>query len=61
MEGELNEQELYDKSFIEEPAILDKHKAAAVIVDGKFTYLITFISLFLKLTMSLKIVFLMVL
>jgi hypothetical protein len=34
MEGE-NEQEIYDRSFIEEPAILDKHKAAAVIVDGK--------------------------
>jgi hypothetical protein len=34
MEGE-NEQEIYDQSFIEQPAILDKHKAAAVIVDGK--------------------------
>ena len=29
-------QEMYDRSFIEEPAILDKHKAAAVITDGKY-------------------------
>jgi hypothetical protein len=35
MEGEPTEQDIYDKTFIEEPAILDKHKAAAVIVDGK--------------------------
>jgi len=37
MEGEQQEkkQEAYDKTFVEEPAILDKHKAAAVIVDGK--------------------------
>jgi hypothetical protein len=35
MEQELTDQEIYDKSFVEEPAILDKHKAAAVIVDGK--------------------------
>jgi hypothetical protein len=36
MEQELTDQEIYDKSFVEEPAILDKHKAAAVIVDGKY-------------------------
>jgi hypothetical protein len=36
MEGaEENMQDLYDASFIEVPAILDKHKAAALIVDGK--------------------------
>ena len=33
---EPTEQENYDKTFIDEPAILDKHKAAAVIVDGKY-------------------------
>ena len=36
---EAHEEEQYDmendKSFIEEPAILDKYKAAAVIADGK--------------------------
>lgn len=32
---EAEDQEIYDKSFIEEPAILDKHKAAAAICDGK--------------------------
>lgn len=26
----------YDKSFIEVPAILDKHKAAAEVCQGKF-------------------------
>jgi hypothetical protein len=35
MEGADNAQDMYDKSFIEVPAILDKHKAAAVICDGK--------------------------
>jgi len=34
MEGEPTDQEIYDRSFMEEPAILDKHKAAAVIVDA---------------------------
>lgn len=38
MEGEPTDQELYDRSFIEEPAILDKHKAAAVITDGKLRH-----------------------
>ena len=28
-------QDLYDQTFIEAPAILDKHKAAAQIADGK--------------------------
>jgi len=36
MEGEHTAEELYDQSFIEQPAILDKHKAAAVIADGKY-------------------------
>jgi hypothetical protein len=36
MEGEPTAEELYDQSFIEQPAILDKHKAAAKIVDGKY-------------------------
>ena len=36
MEGEPTAEELYDQSFIDQPAILDKHKAAAAIVDGKF-------------------------
>ena len=35
MEGEPTAEELYDQSFMDQPAILDKHKAAAVIVDGK--------------------------
>jgi len=35
MEGEDNAQDLYDQTFIDAPAILDKHKAAAVICDGK--------------------------
>ena len=34
MEGP-EENEAYEKSFIEVPAILDKHKAAAAICDGK--------------------------
>ena len=29
------EQDVYDQTFIEAPAILDKYKAAGVIVDGK--------------------------
>ena len=36
MDGEPTAEELYDQSFIEVPAILDKHKAAAQIVDGKY-------------------------
>lgn len=42
MEGE---DDVYDQSFIEAPAILDKHKAAAVVAEGKFytlTYVIGF-------------------
>ena len=31
-----DKKEDYEKSFLDEPAILDKHKAAAVICDGKF-------------------------
>jgi hypothetical protein len=34
MEGE-GEQDTYDQTFIEQPAILDKLKAAAVVADGK--------------------------
>jgi hypothetical protein len=29
MEGQAEEQDIYEQSFIEVPAILDKHKAAA--------------------------------
>lgn len=36
MEAEPTAEELYDQSFIEVPAILDKHKAAAVVCDGKY-------------------------
>jgi hypothetical protein len=36
MEGEQTKEESYDQTFIEQPAILDKHKAAAAIVDGKY-------------------------
>ena len=37
MEGKDTEnKEAFDASFIEQPAILDKYKAAAVIVEGKF-------------------------
>ena len=35
METEQDLQELYDATFMEIPAILDKHKAAGQIVDGK--------------------------
>ena len=35
IDQEPTDQEIYERSFIEEPGILDKHKAAAVIVDGK--------------------------
>lgn len=34
MEGE-DEQDIYDQSFIDQPAILDKYKAAAVVAEGK--------------------------
>ena len=37
----VEENEDYEKSFIEVPAILDKHKAAAVICDGKLSPSIT--------------------
>lgn len=33
MEGE--DQDVYDQSFIEQPAILDKYKAAAVVAEGR--------------------------
>jgi len=33
MEGE-GEQDVYDQSFIDQPAILDKYKAAAVVADA---------------------------
>jgi len=36
MEAAPTKEELYDQTFIEQPAILDKHKAAAAIVDGKY-------------------------
>jgi len=35
MDAGLTEEEIYDQSFIDTPAILDKHKAAAVVADGK--------------------------
>ena len=35
MEGE-GEQDVYDQTFIDQPAILDKYKAAAVVADGKW-------------------------
>ena len=34
--GEPTEQDLYDQSFIDVPAILDKHKAAADVCQGKY-------------------------
>lgn len=34
MEGQ-EEQDLYEQSFIDVPAILDKHKAAAEVTQGK--------------------------
>ena len=39
VEAQNNEDELQDKTFIEEPAILDKYKAAALIADGKSAHL----------------------
>ena len=39
MEGADQEQDNYDATFIDQPAILDKYKAAAVIADGKHKYL----------------------
>ena len=36
MEGATEEQDLYDQSFIDVPAILDKHKAAAEVCQGKY-------------------------
>ena len=36
MEGE-GEQDVYDQSFIDQPAILDKYKAAAVVADGTYS------------------------
>jgi len=44
MEGPTaDEQDLYDQSFIEVPAILDKHKAAAEVCQGKYSILIVII------------------
>lgn len=37
---EATAEELYDQTFIEQPAILDKYKAAAVIADGKYKYIL---------------------
>lgn len=34
MEGEQDGQDVYDQSFIDQPAILDKYKAAAVVADA---------------------------
>lgn len=34
MEAE-GEQDVYDQTFIDKPAILDMYKAAAVVADGK--------------------------
>ena len=36
MEGGPTAEELMDQTFIDQPAILDKHKAAAAVVDGKY-------------------------
>lgn len=45
MEGAENHtQEDYDASFMEQPAILDKYKAAAVIVDGKYIVFIKLVT-----------------
>lgn len=38
MEAEPTADELYDQTFIQSPAILDKHKAAAVVCDGKYIF-----------------------
>lgn len=38
MEGADKDQDNYDATFIDQPAILDKLKAAAVIADGKHHY-----------------------
>ena len=38
MEGPADEQEAYEQSFIDVPAILDKHKAAADICTGKLYF-----------------------
>ena len=38
MEGPADEQDLYDQSFIDVPAILDKHKAAAEVCQGKLSF-----------------------
>ena len=38
MENAEDAQEIYDQSFIEQPAILQKHQAAAVVVNGKYLY-----------------------
>jgi len=40
MEGE-GEQDLYDQSFMDQPAILDKYKAAAVVAEAALQKAIT--------------------
>ena len=39
------EQDEYDQSFIEVPAIIDKHKAAAEVCQGKYLFPTTTISI----------------
>lgn len=36
MDQQDDEQNVYEQSFIDVPAILDKHTAAGVICDGKY-------------------------
>ena len=38
MENTEEQQDAYDQTFIDQPAILDKYKAAAVVADGKHNY-----------------------
>ena len=45
MEGAQDAQDEYDQSFIEVPAILDKHKAAAEVCQGKYPFPTTTISI----------------
>tara|TARA_B110000503_G_C6777749_1_gene262018 strand:- start:175 stop:333 length:159 start_codon:yes stop_codon:yes gene_type:complete len=47
----VEENEDYEKTFLEVPAILDKHKAAAGICDGKLS---SFITLHFKSTERFK-------
>ena len=55
MEAEPTAEELYDQSFIDVPAILDKHKAAAVVCDGKCIFMkLLQINLFILLNIERK-------